>query len=40
MIYTLDNIALERLNRRKSLPIGARKKDVEYFYESKDDDEE
>ena len=31
--------AKERLDRRKTIPIGDVKKQVEYFYESKDDDE-
>jgi predicted nuclease of restriction endonuclease-like (RecB) superfamily len=30
--------AKERLERRKSLPIGESRKQIEYFYESKDDD--
>jgi len=30
--------AKERLERRKSLPIGDISKQIDYFYESKDDD--
>jgi predicted nuclease of restriction endonuclease-like (RecB) superfamily len=39
-IQSILSEAQERLNRRKSLSISTREKDVEYFYESKDDDEE
>ena len=39
-IQSILSEAQERLSRRKSLPIGNDRKNIEYFYESKDDDED
>ena len=39
-IKTILSEARERLERRKSIPNGGAKKQIEYFYESKDDDED
>jgi len=39
-IQSILSEAQERLSRRKSLQISSNKRDIEFFYESKDDDEE
>jgi len=39
-IQTILQEARERLQRRKSFPLGKNQKRVEYFYESKDDEDE
>jgi len=36
-IKEITNEAKERLERRKSLPLGNREKQINYFYEPKDD---
>ena len=37
-IQSIMSEAQERLHRRKSLPISTKEKDIDYFYESKDDE--